>query len=117
MLNPEEGLRRNRLSGMHRPSPLSLPGKAGIEDRTSTPISSPYSSGLRFADSPNFEKMMEDAIDMQSAAGGRELDSPTLQSLPPDMVMALKQLWESRSEQEDHLTDRLDRTTVAWEEK
>lgn len=117
MLNPEEGVRRNRLSGMHRPSPLSLPGKAGIEDRTSTPISSPYSSGLRFADSPNFEKMMEDAIDMQSAAGGRELDSPTLQSLPPDMVMALKQLWESRSEQEDHLTDRLDRTTVAWEEK
>ena len=115
MLNPDEGLRRNRLSGAHKPSPLSLSGNARPEDIMSTPMSSPYSSELRFADSPNFEKMMEDAMDTH--AGGRDLDSPTLQSLPPDMVMALKQLWESRSEQEDHLTDRLDRTTVAWEEK
>lgn len=118
MLNPED-VYRGRRPGLKKPSPLSLLDNGSADDMTSTPMSSPYTTGLRFADSPNFEKMMEDVLDLHSAsaANGRDCDSPTLQSLPTDMVLALKQLWESRSDQENHLTDRLDRTTIAWEEK
>jgi septal ring factor EnvC (AmiA/AmiB activator) len=55
------------------------------------------------------------------------MQSPTLENLPPDMVLALKELWESRSEQDDtnnDLIERLERTTHAlktgeaeWEQK